>query len=177
MADNPDGTPNTFTLAYGHKDLKQTEELVADVPDCPGSDLIVERQETLFVQKHKRVIRNVARHQEQEPNQRASLDELEPPIFHLQDDPVEQQSSEPLGDEACSEYRSRLQASSSQTFTQPPKKLLKILDSQTASEAQPESNLSDESVPVNDFQIKTIQPNFDEDEFNDDGDLTIDDYA
>ena len=50
-----DGSPNPITHAYGHTDLEEKEQFEADMPDSPGSDLIIERLERRFVKKHERV--------------------------------------------------------------------------------------------------------------------------
>ena len=59
LADLPDGSPNPNTHAYGHKDLADEEEFEADMPDVPGSDLIIEHRERRFLQKHARVAKKL----------------------------------------------------------------------------------------------------------------------
>ena len=41
LADLPDGSANPTTHAYGHKDLAAEEQFEADMPDAPGSDLLL----------------------------------------------------------------------------------------------------------------------------------------
>ena len=60
LADLPDGSPNPYTHAYGHKDLADEEEFEADMPDAPGSDLIIEHRERRFFQKHARVAKKLS---------------------------------------------------------------------------------------------------------------------
>ena len=40
LADLPDGRPNLYTHAYGHRDLATEKHLVADQPE-PGAQLII----------------------------------------------------------------------------------------------------------------------------------------
>ena len=56
LADLPDGSPNPNTHAYGHKDLAAEEELVPEMPDGPGTELLIERREERFKRKHRRVV-------------------------------------------------------------------------------------------------------------------------
>ena len=60
LAHLPDGSPNPYTHAYGHKDLAAEEHFEADMPDAPGSDLIIERRERRFLQNHVRVAKKLA---------------------------------------------------------------------------------------------------------------------
>ena len=59
LADLPDGSPNPNTHAYGHKDLASEKHFEADMPDTPGSDLIIEHRERRFRQKHVRVAKKL----------------------------------------------------------------------------------------------------------------------
>ena len=59
LANLPDGSPNPNTRAYGHKDLTSEERLVADMPETPGNDLIIEHQERRFNQRHQRVVKKL----------------------------------------------------------------------------------------------------------------------
>ena len=59
LANQPDGSPNPNTHAYGHKDLATEEQFVTDMPATPGTDLIIEHQERRFSQKHKRVVKTL----------------------------------------------------------------------------------------------------------------------
>ena len=49
LADLRDGSPNPNTHAYGHKELAAKEQFEADMPDAPGSDLIIEHRERRFL--------------------------------------------------------------------------------------------------------------------------------
>ena len=55
LSDLADGSPNPNTHAYGHTNLEAEEQFEADMPDLPGSDLIIERRERRVVKKHERV--------------------------------------------------------------------------------------------------------------------------
>ena len=59
LADLPDGTPNPQTHAYGHKDLAAEVEFEADMPELPGTDIIIEHREERFKNKHARVAKKL----------------------------------------------------------------------------------------------------------------------
>ena len=59
LSNLPDGSPNPNTHAYGHKDLAEEEQFVADMPATPGTDLIIEHQERRFIQNHGRVVKKL----------------------------------------------------------------------------------------------------------------------
>ena len=60
LADLPDGTPNPQTHAYGHKDLATEVEFEADMPELPGTDIIIEHREHRFKNKHARVAKKLS---------------------------------------------------------------------------------------------------------------------
>ena len=59
LANLPDGSPNPYTQAYGHKDLAMEEQFFADMPAAPGTDLIIEHQERRFIRNHERVVKKL----------------------------------------------------------------------------------------------------------------------
>jgi hypothetical protein len=59
LADLADGVPNPNTHAYGHKDLAGEEQVVAEIPDSPGTELLVKRREQRFLKQHARVVARV----------------------------------------------------------------------------------------------------------------------
>ena len=59
LANMPDGSPNPNTHAYGHKDLATEERFIADMPEAPGTDLIIEHRERRFIKNHERVIKKL----------------------------------------------------------------------------------------------------------------------
>ena len=59
LADLPDGTPNPQTHAYGHYELAAEVEFEADMPELPGTDIIIEHREERFKNKHARVIKKL----------------------------------------------------------------------------------------------------------------------
>ena len=59
LANLQNGLPNPNTHAYGHKDLATHEQFVADMPETPGTNLIITHQERRDIQNHKRVIKKM----------------------------------------------------------------------------------------------------------------------
>ena len=59
LADLPDGKPNPQTHAYGHKDLATEVEFEADMPELPGTDIIIEHREQRFKNNHARVAKKL----------------------------------------------------------------------------------------------------------------------
>ena len=45
LADLPDGSPNPNTHAYGHYELQSEERLQVDMPDRPGTELVIEQRQ------------------------------------------------------------------------------------------------------------------------------------
>ena len=45
LADLPDGSPNPNTHAYGHYLLAAEEQLVADMPEQAGSEMVIEQRQ------------------------------------------------------------------------------------------------------------------------------------
>lgn len=56
LVDLVDSKPNPNNHAYGHKDLAAEKELVAGMPDGPGTKLLIERPEERLSKKHSRVL-------------------------------------------------------------------------------------------------------------------------
>ena len=59
LADLPDGSPNPYTHAYGHKDLAAEEHFEAVMPEAPGTDLVVENRERRYIRKHAYVVKKL----------------------------------------------------------------------------------------------------------------------
>jgi hypothetical protein len=60
LADLADGRPNPNTHAYGHWEVASDELLEQDIPEEPGSEILVEHREQRFRRKHARVVRKLA---------------------------------------------------------------------------------------------------------------------
>ena len=90
LADLPDGSPNPNTHAYGHYSLAAEEQLVADMPEQAGSEMVIEqrqprpdtnpvdepyhttlevvKRELRFKRNHERVVRTVAKRARRDSN-------------------------------------------------------------------------------------------------------------
>ena len=56
LAELPDGTPNPNTHAYGHRDLATEVNLDMDMPDQPGTDLIIEQRQPPAVPEEEAIV-------------------------------------------------------------------------------------------------------------------------
>lgn len=59
LADFADGEPNPITHAYGHKDYAIKEQLVADMPDGPGTELFNKSRKERLKRKAAHVVARV----------------------------------------------------------------------------------------------------------------------